>query len=67
MHRAEFSVFAGQPEPLRGRAGPFDRALMGGRLGQIYAEMLSEPIPEEWRRLLEGLEDGACERKREEA
>lgn len=68
MLRAEFSsAFLGDLDKARGRAGPFDRALVGRGLGQIFADALSQPVPEEWCRLLQQLDEHGCEAEQEEA
>lgn len=68
MLRAEFSsVFLGDLDKTRGRAGPFDRALVGRGLSQIFADALSQPVPEEWRRLLQRLDEHSCEAEQEDA
>lgn len=68
MLRADFSsAFLGQPETRHGRAGPFDRALVGRGLGQMFADALSEPIPDDWRKLLQSLDEQALESEAEEA
>lgn len=68
MLTAEFSTaFAGELEAPRGRAGPFDRVLVGRALGQIFAEALAQPLPEEWRSLLQRLDEPPWEADPEDA
>lgn len=68
MLRAEFSsVFGGELEAPRGRAGPFERALIGRGLSQIFADALSQPVPEEWRSLLQRLDEHPWEAEQEDA
>lgn len=67
MLRADLSsAFLGQTETWHGRAGPFDRALLGRGLGQMFADALAEPIPDDWGRLLRSLDERAAESESDE-